>query len=207
MKKWIIIAFSVITIVVLLAAGRKALEETVIVIDSGHGGMDPGKVGVLGATEKEINLKIGLKVKDKLEKKKYQVVMTRTTDIKMGLKERVDLIEEQIPEIAVSIHQNSFTQSNVKGAQVFYYTGSEKGKKAAELMQESIKAAIGDGNTRLAKANKDYYMLRNTSVPFTIVECGFLSNSEEEQLLIADDYQERMAEAIVIGIEKYLDAA
>ncbi len=204
MKKWILVAFGLVTVVVLLAAGRKALEETVIVIDSGHGGMDPGKVGVLGTPEKEINLKIAFKVKDKLEKKNYQVVMTRNEDIKMGLKERVELIEEQIPELAVSIHQNSFTNSRVKGAQVFYYKGSENGKKAAELLQESIKATIDDDNERLAKANKDYYMLRNTSVPFAIVECGFLSNSEEEQLLTDDGYQEKMAEAIVIGIEKYL---
>lgn len=194
----------VLTVVILLAAGRKAVSETVILIDSGHGGKDPGKVGVAGSLEKDINLKIAMKVKEKLEKKKYQVVMTRTDDTKIGLRERVALIEEQVPALAVSIHQNSFTSCDVKGAQVFYYTDSEQGKKAAEILQECIRNKIGDGNHRMAKGNRDYYMLSHTTVPLAIVECGFLSNAEEEILLGTDEYQEKMAEAIVEGIEKYL---
>lgn len=204
-RRWILFGLCMLTVVLLLAAGRKAVTETVIVIDSGHGGVDPGKIGVAGTLEKEINLKIACKVKEKLTKKKYQVIMTRDEDEKVELKERVALIEEHAPELAVSIHQNSFTRCEAKGAQVFYYTDSTEGKIVAELLQQHIVSKIGDGNHRVAKGNREYYMLSHTTVPFAIVECGFLSNVEEEKLLSTEEYQEKMADAITEGIIKYLE--
>lgn len=185
-----------------------------IVIDAGHGGFDPGKVGIQGTLEKDINLKIALKLKEVLEKEHYQVIMTRTTDCglyeetdsnkkRTDLYHRVQMINESGAVMAVSIHQNSFSQSSSKGAQVFYYSNSEEGKQLANIMQEAIKQNIGDGNHRLAKENDSYYLLKKTNCPLVIVECGFLSNAEEETLLLTEEYQQKMAEAIGKGLIEY----
>ena len=119
------------------------------------------------------------------------------------MKNRVAFIEKADPVLAVSIHQNSFS-AGTKGAQVFYYTGSEEGKKLANIIQGSIRDAVGDDNHRVEKANDSYYMLRKVSCPLVIVECGFLSNPEEETLLCDQKYQEKMARGICEGIENFL---
>lgn len=198
---------------VLVSKLTEGVKQKTIVIDSGHGGVDPGKVGVTGVLEKDVNLQIAKKVEAKLKTKGYHVIMTRTEDVGLysegdlnkkvaDLKKRIEIIHESNPVFAVSIHQNSFPSGSVNGAQVFYYTKSEEGKRIAEIMQESIVEGIGDGNHRKAKANDSYYMLKKTNCPLMIVECGFLSNAEEEHLLSNDEYQEKMAGAIVSGIEK-----
>ncbi len=202
-KKWVLIVFCFMTVFALLAAGKKAASKTVIVIDVGHGGKDPGKVGVNGALEKDVNLHIAKKLEQVL-KKKYEVILTRSGDEKKSLKERVEFIEEQIPKLVISIHQNSYPSPNVKGAQVFYYTDSEEGKRLAEILQGTIKTEITDGNHREAKGNRDYYILSHTTIPLAIVECGFLSCPEEEKKLQSEEYQKKMAEAISKGIEMYL---
>lgn len=185
-----------------------------IVIDPGHGGFDPGKVGTLGTLEKNVNLDISLALRKILTKSGYTVTMTRETDEALcgeavGKKKVADLdarlavIDKEEPELTVSIHQNSYS-AGTKGAQVFYYSGSEEGKRLAGVLQETIKEEIGDGNHRVEKANDSYYMLKKSKGPFVIVECGFLSNPEEEKLLISEDYQQKMAKAIAEGIEKFL---
>ena len=103
----------------------------------------------------------------------------------------------------MSIHQNSFS-AGTKGAQVFYFTSSEPGKKLAGQIQSAIKDTVGDDNQRVEKGNSEYYMLKNVTVPFVIVECGFLSNPEEEGLLRDEAYQEKMARGICEGIENFL---
>lgn len=105
--------------------------------------------------------------------------------------------------MAVSIHQNSFS-AGTSGAQVFYYTGSEQGKKLAGILQQTVKEIIGDGNRRVEKANSGYYMLKKITCPFAIVECGFLSNPTEESLLRDEKYQQKMAKGICEGIENFL---
>lgn len=185
------------------------VDKQIIVIDPGHGGNDPGKVGVNGALEKDINLQIGNKVKQKLEEQGFSVVMTREDDeITEGkladMKRRVALIEEINPIFVVSIHQNSYTDASVRGAQVFYYTESEEGKEAAEIMQQEL-WEMNPNDTRNVKANSDFYLLKKTSVPTIIVECGFLSNPEEAESLLLNEYQEEMSMAICTGIIKYLD--
>lgn len=190
-------------------------DKKVIFIDPGHGGKDPGKVGVNGELEKDINLNIALILRDLLEKEGYEVIMTREID--MGLYEetdsnkknadmrnRVKLINDTNPVLAVSIHQNSFSQESSHGAQVFYYEGSVEGKKFASVMQKTMKEYIADGNHRVEKANSAYYMLKKSTCPLIIVECGFLSNYKEAKLLTTQDYQTKMAEAIRNGILKYL---
>ncbi len=198
-----------------VSSGAAEKGKAVVAVDCGHGGNDPGKVGAGGVLEKDVNLKIGKLVQEKLEKKGYEVVMTRREDEALAdegsgnikvqdMKNRVKLINEAKPALAVSIHQNSYHDPDVCGAQVFYYSESTEGKTAAEIMQEALLEADAD-NTRKAKANNTYYILKRTEPPIVIVECGFLSNPEEEKLLSGEDYQEKMAAAITSGAEKYLE--
>ena len=120
------------------------------------------------------------------------------------MKKRVALINETKPDIAVSIHQNSYHEESIKGAQVFYYTHSKEGERAATVMQEALKA-LDTNNKRQAKENSTYYMLKRTEVPTIIVECGFLSNAQEAEKLKNEEYQDKVAEAICAGIIKWLD--
>ncbi len=188
--------------------------KEVIVIDPGHGGFDPGKVGVAGTLEKDINLSIAKLLDEVLAESGYVVYMTRDSDMALcqgnesskkmaDMNNRVALIEKTDPALTVSIHQNSYS-TGTKGAQVFYYSASEQGKELATILQQSIKDTIGDDNYRVEKANDSYYMLRKVSSPLVIVECGFLSNPEEEALLKDEKYQEKMAKGIAEGIENFL---
>lgn len=188
--------------------------KELIVIDAGHGGFDPGKVGTTGTLEKDINLMIAMKLKAVLEESGYSVAMTRETDTALcdlgskrkkleDLKARVGLINEKKPALTVSIHQNSYS-SGTKGAQVFYYKNSEESHAFAAMLQETVKEVIDDGNHRVEKGNDSYYMLKKTEGIFAIIECGFLSNPQEEVLLNSDNYQQKMAEAIAEGIENFL---
>lgn len=197
-----------------VSESRVKKVEKVVVIDAGHGAEDPGKVGVNGALEKDLNLQVAKKVKKRLEDEGVRVVMTREDDKGLydenasnkklaDMKKRVRIINEEKPDLAVSIHQNSYTGSNVKGAQVFYFEDSKIGEDAALLMQEELRTFDVD-NTRQAKANNTYYMLKKTNVPTIIVECGFLSNPEEAKKLTTEEYQEQIAQAICSGIIKWL---
>ena len=199
---------------VLPASG--SVEKKVILIDAGHGGDDPGKIGINQAKEKDINLAIAKKLKVCLEKAGFEVVMTREADESVkgpeqGNKKSTDMrnrcakIRETKPAMAVSIHQNSYTSPEIQGAQVFYYGQSENGKKLAEILQTALIEQVDPDNHRAAKANESYYLLKKTPTPTVIVECGFLSNYEESALLSEDMYQERIAWAIVMGIMQYLN--
>mgnify|MGYP000695572092 CR=1 FL=1 len=191
-------------------------KKITIVIDPGHGGRDPGKIGINNALEKDINLSISLKLRDLLVENGINVIMTREEDIglydesdsskkRADLKKRVELINSSGALFAVSIHQNSFTQESVRGAQVFYYSDSKEGKKLAEMIQAQLKETIADGNHRQAKANNTYYMINKTTCPLVIVECGFLSNREEANLLLDEEYQKKMAWGIHLAILKYIN--
>lgn len=186
-----------------------------IVIDPGHGGKDPGKVGCHNEIEKEINLAIALLVEDKLLEAGYEVAMTRESDTtatgeydstKMeDMTARVKFINEKTPLCCVSIHQNSYTQSGVRGAQAFYYSGSEEGKALAEALQHSLIEIADPENTRKIKAEDSYYVLKNTVCPIVIIECGFLSDEDESLKLNSPEYQELLASAIVEGIIEYVE--
>lgn len=177
----------------------------VVIIDSGHGGNDPGKIGINSALEKDINLQIAQKVQNLLEEQGIKVVMTREDESSLreskaeDLKARVDLINQTKPALVVSIHQNSYSDENIHGAQVFYYTHSKDGENAANILQEALRK-IEPENHRQAKANDTYYVLKKTEVPVVIVECGFLSNQKEAEKLCSEDYQNQVAQAIVDGI-------
>lgn len=191
-------------------------EKRCVVIDAGHGGDDPGKVGINGAKEKDINLQVAERLKLFLEANDIKVVMTRESDEGLydagasnkkvqDMKRRIDLIDEAAPVLTVSIHQNSYPEEYVHGAQVFYYTGSREGQQLAEYIQNQLVERADPENKRQVKANDSYYLLKKTGVPIVIVECGFLSNSEEAGKLCSPEYQDRIAWAIHMGILQYLN--
>lgn len=204
------------SIQVVSAVAERAEKRPVVVIDVGHGGNDPGKVGVDGSLEKDINLQIAKQVKMYLEQSDVEVIMTREEDVglytdedsqkKMAdMRNRCKLINESNADLVVSIHQNSYHEEYVSGGQVFYYKDSEKGKKLAEILQKRFTYVLGDQNRRLAKANGNYYLLLHVKSPIVIVECGFLSNRKEAALLQQEDYQDRLAWTIHMGIMEYLN--
>lgn len=186
-----------------------------IIIDAGHGGKDPGKVGTEGTLEKDINLKIALYLKEILENQDMKVIMTRTEDKDLSttstnfkisdMKERIALIKESNADLVISIHQNSYTDSKVYGAQCFYRTDSAKGEQLASIIQKQIVTSTNQTKIREIKSNNDYYLLKHSPIPTVIVECGFLSNPEEEKLLLTDTYQRKMAWAIHLGVLQYLN--
>lgn len=202
-----------------MAAGVNAKagkEKPVVVIDAGHGGNDPGKIGIDGTLEKDINLQIAKRLKKYLEASDVDVVLTREDDNglyserdskkKMAdMSKRCEIINDVSPALTVSIHQNSYHQEEVFGGQVFYYKKSGNGKKLAEILQDRFDYVLGEKNTRLAKPNDNYYLLLHVRTPIVIVECGFLTNWKESALLNSTDYQDRLAWTIHMGIMQYLN--
>lgn len=192
------------------------VEERVVVIDVGHGGKDPGKVGVNGELEKDINLAIALKLEKFLKQSDVSVIMTRHEDIGLydedagnkkvqDMRRRVEFIEESGADLVVSIHQNSYRDSSVRGPQCFYYGSSSEGERAALIIQEQLNEGMEIERPRSAKANSSYYMLKRSSVPTVIAECGFLSNGEEAVLLTNEKYQEKLAWNLYLGILAYFN--
>lgn len=193
---------------------NKVEPKKIMVIDAGHGGMDPGKVGVNNALEKDINLSIAKKLKALMEKQGVKVILTRDSDKGLynssdthkksaDLQRRTNLITESKADLVVSIHQNSFTSPEVKGAQVFFYEDSPESETLAQCVQDSLRANIDPDNKREIKPNASYYLLKNNPCPMVIVECGFLSNPEEADKLITEEYQKKIAIAIQKGVTDY----
>lgn len=201
-------------------AGEKEPEpgwKHIVAIDSGHGGIDPGKVGVHGEEEKDINLAIAQRVQSLLEANDILVIMTRDSDTglytesdsnkKMAdLAARCALINESGAELAVSIHQNSYHDASVCGPQMFYYRNSEEGERLARCLQQTF-LGVQPENTRDIKYNDNYYILLHVNCPIVVAECGFLSNWEESELLMQEEYQEQVAWAITMGILTYLKSS
>lgn len=198
-----------------LESMEEVKTKQVIVIDAGHGGSDPGKIGINKALEKDVNLSIVLKLKEELEKKGYQIILTRETDAGLyqetdtnkkqaDMKKRCEIIEESKCVLAVSIHQNSFQTEDISGPQVFYFTTSDEGKKVASILQTKLIEWLKPEKERVEKANDTYYLLKKVSCPIVIVECGFLSNHTEAELLVTEEYQKKVAEAVCEGIDEYL---
>ncbi len=208
----------------IVAQVQQITSSDVLLIDPGHGGIDGGAESDAGVTEKEINLAIAKYIRELAEEDGWKVVMTREEDISLGetnsktirskktadLIARREMIRKVNPSVAVSIHLNSFKQDrSVRGAQTFYPAGPEdqfvymESKKLAELIQEQLIAGIADGTDRVALAKRDLLMFKNPTVPMAIVECGFLSNKQEAELLANEDYQRKIARCIYEGILKY----
>lgn len=191
-------------------------QKKVIVVDCGHGGMDPGMIGIDGVKEKDFNLAIGLKVKAALEEKDFQVVMTREADEGLyeadarnkkaqDMQKRILLIQEVKPVLTVSIHQNSYEDPGVKGPQVFYYRDSAQGEALAKLLQAKLNEYLKVERPREAKGNTTYYLLKRSPGILNIVECGFLTNPDEAGKLSQEEYQKKVAEAVADGVAEYIN--
>lgn len=185
-----------------------------VVIDAGHGGSDPGSIGYKTKVhEDKLNLQMSKMLKEKLESAGINVVMTRENDNALidgrgkkwkreEMEERRKLIVKTRPNMVISLHQNSYTNHSLRGAQVFYDKKSEISKNIAESIQEQFKQNL-DKSIK-SPSPGDYFMLKCSPAPSVIVECGFLSHPEEEKLLQTQDYQNKIIDSIYKGIVNFL---
>jgi N-acetylmuramoyl-L-alanine amidase len=205
LEKIKIIAATAVFCTLLALSGNKKI----IVIDAGHGGWDPGKISRDKHEEAAINLAIAEQLQVFLENAGAVVFRTRVEDVALGDTKRTDLSAraamptDMQADIFVSIHQNAFPQSKVKGAQAFYYEGSEESRRLAEAVQARISSSLDPQNRMKAKGNQAYFLLKETLGPAIIVECGFLTNDEDVAKLITEEYRQKVAWAIYLGIMDY----
>lgn len=188
-----------------------------IVIDAGHGVPDEGAQSSNGTTEAETNLKISLKVQNLLEQSGCTVILTRSDENAIydldaktlkqkkisDIRNRVKIGNESSADIFVSIHLNKIPQQQYYGWQCFYKNDDEQSIKLAKSIQENLNNAIQKENTRVAMKLDTVYIMKHVEIPISIVECGFLSNPEEEQQLLDDNYQNKLAWGIYNGITNY----
>lgn len=191
-------------------------ENKLIIIDPGHGGIDGGAVSKRGTIEKDINLQISKKIKTALTNLGYQVVMIREDDTGLyedngsirnkkiqDLNNRIKVINTSGANILISIHMNMFPESKYYGAQV-WYSDKYESRVLAHIIQEGLKKDINNGNYRLEKAAKNSYkILRESEIVSVLVECGFLSNYNEEQLLLNEEYQNKIAISIAGSVNEF----
>lgn len=201
---------------VTVMARREPVErEHTIVIDAGHGGEDGGAVSCTGVMEKQINLEIALELNDLLHLLGHKTRMIRSDDRSVytagdtiarrkvsDLKERVRMVEETEDAILVSIHQNLFPDARYSGAQVFY---SAEGQAMAEKLQSAFRQTINPASKREIKQAKGVYLMEQIHCPGVLVECGFLSNPEEEAKLRTRDYQQHICIVIASTLANHLD--
>ncbi|MGL5150343.1 MAG: N-acetylmuramoyl-L-alanine amidase CwlD [Clostridium sp.] len=207
MKKLIAL---IIPLLLFTGINAYATTEKIVLIDAGHGGYDGGAKSKAGTIEKDINLQISLILKEKLTHDGYTVYMTRENDTALSNKKKEDLDlrckmkKDTMCHVFISVHQNKFPQTNCFGAQV-WYADNEKSSKLANFIQAGLKENINDNNKRVAKcAKKDYRILRDGyDGASVIVECGFISNPNEEQKLKTLEHQEKIASGILEGVKVY----
>ena len=188
-----------------------------IVIDAGHGSPDEGAESSNGTTEAEINLKIALKVQNLLEQTGSTVILTRSDENEIydlesntirdkkisDSKNRVKIGNESSADIFVSIHLNKIPEQQYYGWQCFYNTKNKNSQKLAEKLQENLNKSIQKENKRKVMKLDTIYIMKNVEIPISIVECGFLSNPEEEKQLQEEEYQNKLAWGIYNGIIEY----
>ena len=219
--KSVIISILIVVIGIALSIGIVSTSHNVvpkttytIVIDAGHGGRDAGCSGSNGSRESDINLNISRTLKTYLESLGIRVVLTRpdsnglydanVDNYKLSdMQHRIEIIKENNPDMVISIHQNSYSDKTQCGAQAFYQEGDEKSHKFADSIQSQLISQLP--NARTAANHGDYYLLKESQVSCVIVECGYLTNPQEEEMLMTVDYQNRVAYAIMCGVVKYFD--
>ena len=188
-----------------------------VILDAGHGGEDQGAESANGITEAETNLKITLKVQKLLEQSGCTVILTRSDDNAIydidkqtlrqkkisDIKNRVKIGNNSSADIFVSIHLNKIPQSQYFGWQTFYKSSNEQSKKLATSLQNSLNESMQKENKRVPLKIDNVYIIKNVEIPTSIVECGFLSNPEEEAQLQTEEYQDKIAWGIYTGIIGY----
>ena len=194
-------------------------REQIIILDAGHGGEDPGATSASGKHEKDLNLEIAFCLGEMLTEKGYAVVYTRTEDKMLytetenikgirkisDLKNRCKIAREYPNAIFVSIHMNSFAESKYSGLQVYYSTKNEQSEKLAGYIQSSVKRELQPSNNRKTKQGKNMYLLENIENPAVLIECGFLTNTEEAEKLSKKEYQNLLSFSIICGIIEYMN--
>ena len=224
----LIIVFAILLLIVSILRLQKPeskqvfylpITNKIIAIDPGHGGPDPGKVSKSGLMEDELNLEIALNLKRLIEQSGGIVIMTRETEEGLhspsaknlremkreDLHRRKEIVDENESHIFVSIHLNSFTQTNYHGAQAFYKKDSKEGEKLALIIQEQLRNILDPENHRDPQEREDIFLLNEIEIPSVLIECGFLSNEREAELLADELYQEKIAWSIYIGIMNYFN--
>ena len=194
------------------AGARRA--EYCVVLDAGHGGVDPGVLGVVSREkESNINLKIVQKLQTMFADAGFCVVLTRKNEgglyglptqgyKRRDMEKRREIIQDALPNLVVSVHQNNFVSDpNRYGGQAFFREGDEECKKLAESIQARLNGLSGK---EVSPLSGDFFMLRCSDAPSVLVECGFLSNAREEALLLTDEYQTKVARAVFEGCLAYL---
>ena len=202
--------------VTVISEGLPIEDRRCIVIDPGHGGEDGGAVSCTGKPESAYNLEISLRLRDLMHLLGYDTEMTRTTDISVytsgetlsqkkisDLKERLRFIHAQEDPLLLSIHQNQFTDSRYSGAQVFY-AGTEGSDLLARQLQESFTASLNIGSSRKSKKSQGVYLMEQLRCTGVLIECGFLSNPEEEAKLSSPEYQKKLCCVIAAAVAEYL---
>lgn len=195
------------------------LKKYKIVVDAGHGYPDGGAVSENGVEESSLNLAIAMKLKYALEEDGYEIIMTRSSEENIAdsdkqssirqiktsdLNNRVKIANESNADFMISIHMNKYSESKYWGWQTFYSKNSESGKKLATLIQNGISNCIKErDNKRTPLSIEGIKIVDKTNMPVVIVECGFLSNSEDLKLLQTEEYQDKIVEGIMEGISNY----
>ena len=202
-----------------LPTSADAVRRQVIVIDAGHGGLDSGAVGVTGVLEKDVNLSIVLALRDMFRMSGFDVVLTRDEDISIydkgvegirnqkmsDMDNRLEIVQKYPESIFLCVHQNNFTDPQYFGGQMFYNDNNPDNRTLAQIMQNRF-AILQPGNDREIKLTGDeLYLLKSNPNPSLMIECGFLSNSAEEQKLATREYQQQVAFTIYSGVMEYLD--
>jgi len=184
-------------------------SEKVIVIDAGHGGKDPGTTGFSGNYEKDINLEISKKLKEKLRSNGYKVILTRDSDEYVDNLLRAKLANKKRARVFISIHGNAMENNNsTNGIQVLYYPNREStvgdlnNNELAQIMMNSLINRTGANDKGIIE-REDLIVLNQTKMPAVIIECGFLSNENEEKLLLTDDYKNKIVDSIIDELEEY----
>lgn len=188
-----------------------------VIIDAGHGGVDGGATSCTGKLESAFNLEVALRLNDLMHLLGIHTKMIRTTDISVytqgetiaakkvsDLKERVRIVNETENALLVSIHQNTFPDGRYGGAQVFYGEEGE-GRQLAELLQTAFCSTVNPGSNRRSKQADGVYLMEHINTTGVLIECGFLSNAEEEAKLRTDDYQKQLCCVIAATVSNYLD--
>lgn len=203
-----------------LPTSARAAEKPVIVIDAGHGGLDSGAVGVTGVLEKDVNLSIVLALKEMFEMSGFEVVLTRDEDISIytpgvegirnqklsDMDNRLKIIQSYPDSIFLCVHQNNFTDPQYFGGQMFYNNNNPQNRTLATIMQKRF-AELRPGNDREIKlSGEELFLLKSNQNPSLMIECGFLSNPEEEQLLSTWEFQQKVAFTIYGGVLEFIDA-
>ena len=198
-----------------LASTAAETQRLTVVIDAGHGGIDGGVVGkVSGVKESDVNLSLSRLLQEEFEEAGFQVVQTRPTESglygtatagykKRDMRARAEIINSHAPALVISVHQNFFSLSSRRGAQVFFRADSENSRTLACAIQTSLNS-MPECVKKSEALVGDYYVLNCNEYPAVIVECGFLSNPEDEALLLTKEYQKKIAAAIRAGALAYL---